>query len=86
LLATSLGQKRDNPDKDIYIDEWYASVVDDGGGKLATVVGRGQEKVGTGNRESGRGKEEGSRGSCRNVEDGKDLSICNSELIKIHLV
>jgi hypothetical protein len=74
--------KRDNPDKDIYIDEWYASVADDGGGKLAAVVGRGQEKVGTGNRESGRGEEEGSRGSCWNVEDGKDLSACNSKCNK----
>jgi hypothetical protein len=66
----------------ILLDEWYASVADDGGGKLATVVGRGQEKVGTGNRESGRGEEEGSRGSCWNVEDGKDLRVCNPECNK----
>jgi hypothetical protein len=75
-------RKWDDPDENIYIDEWYASVADDGGGKLAAVVGRGQEKVGMGNSESGRGEEEGSSGSCWNIEDGKDLSVCNSKCNK----
>ncbi len=38
--------------------------------------------MGTGNRESRRGKEEGSRGSCWNMEDGEDLSVCNSKCNK----
>jgi hypothetical protein len=51
--------------------------LDDGGGKLAAVAGRGQEKAGEGNRESGWNEEKGNKGSVWNVDDGKDLSVFN---------
>ncbi len=66
-----------DPDGSIHIDEWHASLLDDGGGKLAAVAGRGQEKAGEGNRESGWNEEKGNKGSVWNVDDGKDLSVFN---------
>jgi hypothetical protein len=68
---------QDNPDGAIHIDEWHASLSDNGGGKLAAVAGRGQEKAGKGNRESGWNEEKGNKGSDWNVDDGKDLSVIN---------
>ncbi len=70
---------RGNPDGAIHIDELHASLLDDGGGKLAAVAGRGQEKAGKVNRESGWNKEKGNKGSDWNVDDGKDLSVFNLE-------
>jgi hypothetical protein len=58
------------------------SLLDDGGGKLATVAGRGQVKVGKDNRESGWNEKEGNRGRDWNGEDSKDLSLFNPKCNK----
>jgi hypothetical protein len=73
---------RDNPDGAIHIDEWHASLLDDSGGKLTAVAGRGQEKAGKGNRESGWNKEKGNEGSDWNMDDGEYLSVFNLECNK----
>ncbi len=76
----------DDPDGTIHINEWHASLADDGGGKPAAVAGRGQEKEGCGNAESGWNMEEGKRGSDGNVEEGEDLCVINSKCNKTPIV
>jgi hypothetical protein len=76
----------DDPDGTIHINEWHASLADNGGRKPAAMAGRGQEKEDSGNAESGWNVEEGNRGSEGNVEEGKDLCVINFECNKTLIV